>query len=195
MKIRLTESRPEFQVNLQNLENQVVWKYMKLLCPKSKQLDGCYRGNVQSPNLWVNKLFHVFKFSLSLDPTSAINPILTYKSVSPRCPKRSLAFCPTCLCEAWTVEVEHEFRTVNRSQMMQDFVQEKVLSKIDLVGSFVPFHFQFSVLMSSKTWTTASHYIYVYIYIDWYWTFLLETWFSWFLGLGLRKFWIASSTW
>ena len=38
---RKAESRPEFQVDL-NLENQVVWKYMKVLCPKSKQLDGCY---------------------------------------------------------------------------------------------------------------------------------------------------------
>ena len=48
---------------------------------------------------------------------------------------RSLAFCPTCLeRSAGTVEVDWV-------QMVQGFVQKKVLLSIDLIGSFVPFDF------------------------------------------------------
>ena len=86
---------------------------------------------------------------------------------------RSLAFCPTCLeRSAGTVEVDWGSNGAGLCSKKGSF-------------EYRPHWFfcsiRFSVLMSSKTWTSARQ-------RHWCWTFLLETCFSWFLVLGLRQF-------
>ena len=126
------------------------------------------------PNLWVTKLFHIFKLSLSLDPTSATKTPIS-KTV-----KRTVSqvFQDTL----FGLLSNLPFGLLIDLKWCRALFKKKILSSIDLVGFFCSILCLFSVLMSLKTWTSAAR------QRHWCWTFLLETCFSWFLVLGLRQF-------
>lgn len=126
------------------------------------------------PNLWVTKLFHIFKFSLSLDPTSVTNPDF------------QIPFgCLPGVQDTLFGLLSNLPGTKRRNSWSG--LGSNGAGLCSKKGSFEyrPHWFfcsiRFSVLMSSKTWTSARQ-------RHWCWTFLLETCFSWFLVLGLRQF-------